>query len=760
MRNETRTTTEAGAVDILSAAFNWVSHRRRLAPANADIWHLRYHWGRIAPVLQQQLLAGTYRLSPMRVVGFDRHAVWSAQDALVLKWVALQVAPLLPVHARCEHVAGHGGGRVSVTRLSAALQSGKYRYVCRTDIKGYYGNITKKKVIEQVKRHIADPVLLGLIDQYLHYTVEAGGEFYTPKQGICRGCPLSPLIGAMHLYEVDTHFAREQEKRGIVYARYMDDFIILSKSRWQLRGQVKALNGYLQAYGFVQHPDKTFIGRVEKGFDWMGAWLGTNGVEDIAPRALANHREKVRRLYERLRMWPRARAHARVSQYRTRWKIWAAFLSTFTASLWSSAGVCGAWTTHPVEDLYPCKPVRVLRWDGGGAPSLPWFYTFSGGVRAVSGWNGGPAPVPDLPIVVTSSSVSVPSGGTAFSACPNLGTIYGMPTADGHAILALQIDGGQSVNISTDWSFDNGDGHSSFSIMQFGQFVGLDRTGPEWTPTPYTAYYTWPSQVFGGYNRSASSYSTSNHLDLYLIWDGKGSTTGGDSQTRYSIPAGVFRGSDYKSGVGPDYPYVGDLPNPAVDVMLYQRPPNCSIDPRLNPSIDLGVLSLPSCTGVGCRPTTLGPSASSDFAIHCDPGSNPDDWELAVVRPRLDVSGPTDVRNGPYLLTTSLGPQLAIWGSSVDGENPGCDLASDPGSGAVALKDGAVSFAPDRTWLPFPKVHADPTAPWGATPGTMGPGGWTSDTAHVHWGLCANPSLGTLSAGTFTASATVSLVVP
>ncbi len=37
------------------------------------------------------MLAGNYRMSPMQVVG--KHAIWSAQDALVLKWVALLCAP-------------------------------------------------------------------------------------------------------------------------------------------------------------------------------------------------------------------------------------------------------------------------------------------------------------------------------------------------------------------------------------------------------------------------------------------------------------------------------------------------------------------------------------------------------------------------------------------------------------------------------------------------------------------------------------------
>lgn len=45
----------------------------------------------------------------------------------------------------------------------------------------------------------------------------------------------------------------------------MDDFVILTYSRWQLRKQVKQLNKYLASLGFEKHPDKTFIGKVSRG---------------------------------------------------------------------------------------------------------------------------------------------------------------------------------------------------------------------------------------------------------------------------------------------------------------------------------------------------------------------------------------------------------------------------------------------------------------------------------------------------------------
>ncbi|MCW1829952.1 reverse transcriptase domain-containing protein [Enterobacter asburiae] len=213
--------------------------------------------------------------------------------------------------------------------MTEALRQNRYTWVCRTDIRGYYRNINKDRLMEQVCEHVHSPVLTGLIRQYVHYSVEDGGEFHTPTSGIARGCALSPLMGAMHLYAMDAWFAGQmrtaQGEKNIAcfYARFMDDIVILAHTRWQLRKHVRALNAFFNQGGFCQHPDKTFIGRTERGFDWMGAQMYDSGVEHIAPRARLNHAVRLRQLYERVRKWPAERRQARMSQYRIRWELWA-----------------------------------------------------------------------------------------------------------------------------------------------------------------------------------------------------------------------------------------------------------------------------------------------------------------------------------------------------------------------------------------------------------------------------------------------------
>lgn len=199
-------------------AQRWLWRQRKGAPANADIWHLRHHWTETGEQMWSRVQQGSYRLMPMRVyrrLDGQGIAQWSAGDALVLKWCALHISGKLPVHERCEHHKGHGGVVASVKRVREATGAGEFRFVFRTDIRGYYRHIRKQQLWHQVQRCVKDPRVLSLVGQYLWYSVEDGGEFHTPEKGIPRGCSLSPLLGASLLYHIDCGFSGRE---GVYYA--------------------------------------------------------------------------------------------------------------------------------------------------------------------------------------------------------------------------------------------------------------------------------------------------------------------------------------------------------------------------------------------------------------------------------------------------------------------------------------------------------------------------------------------------------------
>jgi hypothetical protein len=86
-----------------------------------------------------------------------------------------------------------------------------------------------------------------------------------------------------------------------------------------LRKAIKRLNEIFNGLGLEQHPDKTFIGRIEKGFDFLGYHFSRTGLQ-LAAKTVANAVEKLHRLYEQKQTAPE-RAAA-LDDYLTRWKSW------------------------------------------------------------------------------------------------------------------------------------------------------------------------------------------------------------------------------------------------------------------------------------------------------------------------------------------------------------------------------------------------------------------------------------------------------
>jgi RNA-directed DNA polymerase len=130
------------------------------------------------------------------------------------------------------------------------------------------------------------------------------------------GCPLSPLIGAFFLDQLD----HQMTATGLFYVRFMDDILVLAPTRWKLRRAIGLVNRILGALRLEKHPGKTFIGRIERGFDFLGYHF-TAGRLTLAVSTVANFLDRASRLYEQEREKPNR--SSRLGVYVRRWVGWA-----------------------------------------------------------------------------------------------------------------------------------------------------------------------------------------------------------------------------------------------------------------------------------------------------------------------------------------------------------------------------------------------------------------------------------------------------
>lgn len=128
------------------------------------------------------------------------------------------------------------------------------------------------------------------------------------------GSSLSPLLGVFYLRGLDMRL----DIPGVFYARYMDDILIMAKSRWRLRHAIKILHDEFELLGLGKHPQKTSIGRVAKGFEFLGYHYSLDGLR-LAGKTRDKFISKDLLHYEQEPVQTRLE---RLGEYTKRWVCW------------------------------------------------------------------------------------------------------------------------------------------------------------------------------------------------------------------------------------------------------------------------------------------------------------------------------------------------------------------------------------------------------------------------------------------------------
>lgn len=238
------------------------------------------------------------RYEPLTAVGR-----WCAQDTLVLKAISLVLIQKVSLRLSddCYHLAGKG---LKACVRKVKKDASHYRYVCRSDVNSYYATMDHDLLMLQLRELIPDSALLALIEQLLARLDDVNGELHTVTTGINKGSPLSPLLCAIYILQMDKALGGYCAKHDLKYyqrpqliKRWMIGLsFILCKTKNQLRTAVKLMNQCLEDVKQTKHPFKTYIGRIKHdGFDFLGYRIKASAEQalDVAWKTWARHMDVV-----------------------------------------------------------------------------------------------------------------------------------------------------------------------------------------------------------------------------------------------------------------------------------------------------------------------------------------------------------------------------------------------------------------------------------------------------------------------------------
>ncbi len=281
--------------ELLEVAKTWILKARKHFPHHESDWDVCFHWEAEKKLILNLLMKGEYPFQPVKIIRKQSGGttwLWHARDAIVLKALAISMAPYCNISVDCTHTKGHGG----ITRLSKLTDKAcrDNHFAFKSDIKDFYQSINHEFLVAKLKALGFEACVIQLIQCFLNHAEEYGGLYSEMTVGISKACPLSPLLGALYLSELDEAMG----KLNVFYIRFMDDWLIFAKKRWHLRKAIKICNQILNRLELNKHPYKTLIGYIKKGFDYCGFKYNHQGIIHLANKTLKQYQQKLAKLYE------------------------------------------------------------------------------------------------------------------------------------------------------------------------------------------------------------------------------------------------------------------------------------------------------------------------------------------------------------------------------------------------------------------------------------------------------------------------------
>lgn len=170
----------------------------------------------------------------------------------------------------CRIDKGTHKGVLAAEKMIRA-ESKNYTVACfalKCDVRKFFDSVDHGILLEILGKRIADPDTMWLLREIVG-SFDAGGSSLFDRHGLPIGNLTSQLFANIYMNEFDQFVKQEMKVKN--YARYTDDFIVVSADRQYLESLVEPFGRFLgERLKLSLHPKKVSIRNVAKGIDFLG----------------------------------------------------------------------------------------------------------------------------------------------------------------------------------------------------------------------------------------------------------------------------------------------------------------------------------------------------------------------------------------------------------------------------------------------------------------------------------------------------------
>ena len=251
--------------------------------------------------VRERILSGHYKPTPVKRVEIPsgkgkvrKLGIPTVLDRLIQQ-ALYQVLEKYWEPTFSDHSYGFRPGRnchQAVYQIREYIEEG-YTQVVDIDLEKFFDKVQHDKLMSEIAKRIKDKRVLKLLRSYLNSGMMEGGIVQATKEGVPQGGPLSPLLSNIMLDLLD----KELERRGLRFARYADDCMILVKSERAAHRVMKSVSD------FIEKKLKLKVNREKSEVApcWRTRFLGFSWVRRGRDALIQASKESLKKLKEKLK---------------------------------------------------------------------------------------------------------------------------------------------------------------------------------------------------------------------------------------------------------------------------------------------------------------------------------------------------------------------------------------------------------------------------------------------------------------------------